>query len=130
MKGPFCSVNANTDEGFRKITKRRLAISVVLVIAGILILVINEYTRHAGITKVPEFYQGMFSGMGAGLIGAGIAQIIRYIKLLKDEAKLKEARISEEPQATKNLRISLTYKVKSVRRSFDSLTLAQDDTPN
>ena len=95
MKGPFCSVNINTDEGFRKVTKRRLAISIVLVIAGILILVINEYTRHAGITKVPEFYQGMFSGMGAGLIGAGIAQIIRYIKLLKDEAKLKEARISE-----------------------------------
>lgn len=95
MKGPFCSVNANTDEGFRKVTKRRLAVSVVLVIAGILILVINEYTRHVGITKVPEFYQGMFSGMGAGLIGAGTAQIIRYIKLLKDEAKLKEARISE-----------------------------------
>ena len=95
MKGPFCGVNVNTDEGFRKITKRRLAISVVLVIAGILILVINEYTRHVGITKVPEFYQGMFSGMGTGLIGAGIVQVIRYIKLLKDESKLKAARISE-----------------------------------
>lgn len=95
MKGPFCSVNVNTDEGFRKITKRRLAISIVLVIAGILILVINEYTRHAGISKVPEFYQGMFSGMGTGLIGAGIAQVVRFSKLLKDEAKLKAARISE-----------------------------------
>lgn len=95
MKGPFCSVNANTEEGFRKVTKRRLAVSVVLVIAGILILVINEYTRRAGITRVPEFYQGMFSGMGTGLITAGIMQVIRFYRLLKDEAKLKAARISE-----------------------------------
>lgn len=94
MKGPFCRVNITTDEGFRNLTKIRLVISIVLVIAGILILVINECTRHAGITKVPEFYQGMFSGMGAGLIGAGFAQIIRYIKLLKDAAKLREERIS------------------------------------
>lgn len=95
MKGPFCSVNVNTDEGFRKLTKRRLVVSIMLVIAGILILVINEYTRHAGVTKVPEFYQGIFSGMGSGLIGAGIIQIIRFWRLLKDDAKLKAARITE-----------------------------------
>lgn len=95
MKGPFCGTNVATEEGFRKVTKRRLAVSVVLVIAGILILVINEYTRHAGITRVPEFYQGMFSGMGTGLIAAGIMQVIRFYRLLKDEAKLKAARISE-----------------------------------
>ena len=51
---------------------------------------------------------------------------LRYPNVIK----LRKPRHSEEPQATKNLRISLTYKVKSVRRSFDSLTLAQDDTPN
>lgn len=95
MKGPFCGTNVTTEEGFRKVTKRRLAVSVVLVLAGILIFVINEYTRRAGITKVPEFYQGMFSGMGAGLVGAGLAQVIRFYRLLKDDAKLKAARISE-----------------------------------
>lgn len=93
MKGPFCGTNVTTDEGFRKLTKRRVVISWVLVIIGILTFVISEYAKYTGVSMLSEKYQGIFSGMGAGLIGASLAQVVRFNKLLKDETKLREARI-------------------------------------
>ena len=93
MKGPFCGTDITTDEGFKKLTKRRVVISWVMVIIGILTLIISEYAKHTGVSMLSEKYQGIFSGMGAGLIGAALAQVVRFNKLLKDEAKLREARI-------------------------------------
>ena len=98
MSGIFCLRKIATDEEYRKLTKRRLVRQIAILVIGIVTLVINEYTRHAGISNIPEFGQGILSGMGSGLIGAEVIFIIKTIGLLRDEKKLKKARIEESDE--------------------------------
>jgi len=98
MSGIFCSRKIATDEEYRKLTKRRMVRQIMILVIGIITLVINEYTRRAGISNIPEFGQGILSGTGSGLIGAGVIFLIKTIGLLRDEKKLRKARIEESDE--------------------------------
>ena len=46
-----------------------------------------------GKMKVDDYMQGVYCGIGVGLICSGIVFLIRNKRLMKDEEKLKEARL-------------------------------------
>ena len=51
------------------------------------------YMEFWGKMKVDDYMQGVYCGIGVGLICSGIVFLIRNKRLMKDEEKLKEARL-------------------------------------
>lgn len=98
MSGIFCSRKIATDEEYRRLTKRRMARQIIILVIGIVTLIVNEYTRRAGMSNIPEFGQGILSGMGSGLIGVAVIFLIKSVKLLRDDKKLRAARIEESDE--------------------------------
>ena len=51
------------------------------------------YMEFSGKMKVDDYMLGVYCGIGVGLICSGIVFLIRNKRLMKDEEKLKEARL-------------------------------------
>lgn len=49
--------------------------------------------EFSGKMKVDDYMQGVYCGIGVGFICSGIVFLIRNKRLMKDEEKLKEARL-------------------------------------
>lgn len=114
IKGIFCGTTAATNEEYRKIIKERNCYMAVLVIVGIVIAAAAFIADAKGMTALPEYMLGVYSGTGTGIALAGIILFVRNLILLKDENKLKESRIenSDERLAQiSNLAMRFAFKI-------------------
>lgn len=95
IKGLLYQCNARTNEEYRAELKKRQRLMGILVLLGIVTVV----TMIAIIILIPEslesYSAGFFCGVGTGLILGGLLGILKIRKTLKDEAALKEARLTE-----------------------------------
>ena len=91
MKG-FCLFSgskATNNEEFRKQLQAKNKCLLGLILLGIA----AYYMEFSGKMKVDDYMLGVYCGIGVGLICSGIVFLIRNKRLMKDEEKLKEARL-------------------------------------
>ena len=90
MKG-FCLLSgskATNNEEFRKQLQAKNK-----ALLGIISAAAAYYMEFSGKMKVDDYMLGVYCGIGVGLICSGIVFLIRNKRLMKDEGKLKEARL-------------------------------------
>ena len=86
--------------------KLRIGVSALIILLGLASIVMSFMFKDVLLIATNNsFANGFYAGMGGGLIGAGIATLIKNAKLLKDADKRKEAEIQEKDE--RNLYISL-----------------------
>lgn len=112
MKG-FClmsATKATNNEEYRKQIQTKNKYMWGLIILGLITTVIAYYMEFSGKMKVDDYMLGVYCGLGVGLFACGIALLIRNKRLLKDEAKLKEARL----QATDERNVEIGMRAQKV----------------
>ena len=95
MKG-FCLFSgskATNNEEFRKQLQAKNKALLGLILLGIISAAAAYYMEFWGKMKVDDYMQGVYCGIGVVLICSGIVFLIRNKRLMKDEEKLKEARL-------------------------------------
>lgn len=104
MRGPFCMTTAKNNEEYRRELKVRNVIYAILMLAGIGITVFAYYAYAFMDLAVEEYTLGFYCGAGTGVfVGAGIL-LIRNCIVMKDEQRLKEARLENSDE--RNLEIN------------------------
>ena len=97
MKG-FClfgGSKATNNEEFRRQLKAKNKFMWLFIVLGIFSAAVAYYCEFFGEMNVDDYMLGVYCGIGVGLVGAGVALLIRNKRLLKDEAKLKKARLEQ-----------------------------------
>ena len=95
MKG-FCLFSGSkvtNNEEFRKQLQAKNKCLLGLILLGIISAAAAYYMEFLGKMKVDDYMLGVYCGIGVGLICSGIVFLIRNKRLMKDEGKLKEARL-------------------------------------
>ena len=95
MKG-FCLFSGSkvtNNEEFRKQLQAKNKCLLGLILLGIISAAAAYYMEFSGKMKVDDYMLGVYCGIGVGLICSGIVFLIRNKRLMKDEEKLKEARL-------------------------------------
>lgn len=93
MLGIFCATRVMADEDYREYVRKRCVIYVGLMVIGAITAVIAAVAEYGRTVEISDMV-GIYAGMGAGLIAGGLILLIRNLRLLRDEKKLREARIS------------------------------------
>lgn len=95
MKG-FCLFSGSkvtNNEEFRKQLQAKNKCLLGLILLGVISAAAGYYMEFSGKMKVDDYMLGVYCGIGVGLICSGIVFLIRNKRLMKDEGKLKEARL-------------------------------------
>ena len=95
MKGfcLFAGSKVTNNEKFRKQLQAKNKCLLGLILLGIISAAAAYYMEFSGKMKVDDYMLGVYCGIGVGLICSGIVFLIRNKRLMKDEGKLKEARL-------------------------------------
>lgn len=112
MKG-FClmsATKATNNEEYRKQIQTKNKYMWGLILLGLITAVIAYYMEFSGKMKVDDYMLGVYCGLGVGLVASGIAFLIRNKRLLKDETKLKEARL----QATDERNVEIGMRAQKI----------------
>lgn len=105
MLGMFCYTNGMSKDYYKKRIKRQLYILCGLFIIGILTVGIALMAEYLWRVQVEEVILSGYLGFGIGLAFASVLLILRKSRLLKDEARLKKAKI--EASDERNVQISI-----------------------
>lgn len=84
---------AKTNEEYKEIIKARIKIFIILIILGMLTLVLALANRVTDVIKLSDYMDGIYSGMGTGLIFASVILMVKNLRLLKNEEALKKSRL-------------------------------------
>lgn len=79
--------------------KIRIIYCVVLIVLGVVSLYVGNFIPLN--TGDPEYSAGYYTGLGFGVIAAGVITIIKNVRLLKNPEKLKEREIYESDERNK-----------------------------
>lgn len=112
MKG-FCfmsATKATNNEEYRKQIQTKNKYMWGLILLGLITAVIAYYMEFPSKMKVDDYMLGVYCGLGVGLVASGIAFLIRNKRLLKDETKLKEARL----QATDERNVEIGMRAQKI----------------
>jgi len=91
--------NVKVGKTVEKKIKNRIIYSVCLVLLGVVSAVLGVGNFLP--LEMSEYIGGFYTGIGTGLIAAGIITIIRNVRILKDEKLLKEKEIFENDERNK-----------------------------
>jgi len=79
--------------------KIRIVYSIGLLILGIISLVLG--TGKFFPMKISEYCSGFYTGLGGGLLGASLLTIIKNVRILTNQEKLKQREIYENDERNK-----------------------------
>jgi len=100
MKGFLCITNAKTDEEYRSALKRRNIIYAITAIIGIAAAITSYFVFEKELVEMSDKALGFFCGAGTGITVCSIALIIKNIILIKNDKKIKAARIANSDERT------------------------------
>ena len=83
-----------TDKDYKEVLKKRVGLCYIIIILGFITLGLDVVF----FSYLSDFLSGVYVGIGAGLIGAGVVLLIKIKKVLKDEKKIKQKRLSEQDE--------------------------------
>ena len=92
MKQIFSGKVPQTNEEFVQYLKKRDRLLILLPIAGALLLALGLCGELLGLA-IPEYMCGFYTGAGTGLIAVAIVMGIKHRRLIRDEEKIKKARL-------------------------------------
>ena len=95
MKG-FCLfqiTKAQNNAEYRKKLENQNKCMLVIIAIGVITSVVAFFAEFFSEIKLDDFMLGVYSGVGVGLVAAGVGMLVRNRRLLGDETRLKEARL-------------------------------------
>jgi len=95
IKGLLYQCNARTNEEYRAELKKRQRLMGIILLLGVFTLAAMIALILVKPETLESYTAGFFSGVGTGLILSGLLGILKIRSTLKDEAKLKQARLTE-----------------------------------
>ncbi len=95
---------AANDQEFAKLLKKRTGYFFILIALGIITILCSLYFSSGNHAYLSEYTQGLYCGIGTGLILGGILLIIKIRITLKDSKKVHTARLKEQDE--RNLAIA------------------------
>lgn len=104
MRGIFCgTTNARTNEEYKFVIKKRIKLIIGIIVIGIITAAVALYATFFMDAVISEHMLGVYTGLGVGLIIAGIILLINFIMLLGNEEKLKEHRLRDTDERIKEI---------------------------
>lgn len=109
MRGKFCmrdmweTKTFTTNDEYREYVKKKDKSMRWIIVAGILLAALGFLGEHMWTVAVDDYMLGVYSGVGCGLIVAGIALGIRHRRLMKDEERLKKARLEASDERVQEI---------------------------
>lgn len=101
MLGMFCGSDCKTNEEYKGVIKERIVLFIGIVILGLITLVITLFGDRYLNLKISEKMISTYSGFGTGLTVVGVVLLIKNIRILKNEEKIRKARISNTDERIK-----------------------------
>lgn len=105
MLGIFCATKVTSDEEYRKYAGRRCFVYAGLALIGVITAAIAIAAEYLWTVEISDMMLGVYTGIGTGLTVAGIILLIKNMLLIKDEKKLRQARIADSDE--RNIQISM-----------------------
>lgn len=103
MKGILCASTAKTNEEYKKVIKSRMKIMTAIIIIGLITAAFGFGSKFYFKTSVSDRILGLYSGIGVGLLAAGIILWIKNKLLLNDDQKLKESRLNNTDERIREI---------------------------
>ena len=103
MLGMFCGTNVTSNEEYRKYVKKRIKVSSLLIVFGVLTMGVVFMVETIWNMELVSYTLGLYSGFASGLIAGGIVLILKNRKLLKEEDKLRQARIAASDERNQQI---------------------------
>ena len=103
MLGMFCGSDCKTNEEYKGVIKERIVLFIGIVILGLITLVITLFGDRYLNLKISEKMISTYSGFGTGLTVVGVVLLIKNIRILKNEEKIRKARISNTDERNKEI---------------------------
>lgn len=94
MLGIFCGMEVTSDEAYKGYVKRRIWVLAGVLAIGIITALVALAAEYVWTVSISERMLDVYTGVGIGLTVSGIALMVKNILLLKDEKKLRQARIT------------------------------------
>lgn len=105
MLGIFCVTKVTSDEEYRNYAGRRCFVYAGLALIGVITAAIAIAAEYLWTVEISDMMLGVYTGVGTGLTVAGIILTIKNMLLIKDEKKLRQARIADSDE--RNIQISM-----------------------
>lgn len=94
MRKPALFCEVHTDDEYRRFIRRRIALMWMFVAAGVVaVAVAAAVVVFRKDSADYDYMTGYYTGVGFGLIGAAAVFLIRFYRMLKNDAKLRRSRI-------------------------------------
>lgn len=103
MLGMFCGTSVTSNEEYRKYVKKRIKVLSLLIVLGVLTMGVVFMAETIWNMELESYTLGLYSGFASGLIAAGIVLILKNRKLLKEEEKLRQARIAASDERNQQI---------------------------
>lgn len=104
MLGIFCARKVSSNEDYRKYARRCCFAYAGLALAGMITAAIALAAEYLWEVAVSDMMLGVYTGVGTGLIVGGLILLFKNLYLLKNEKKLRQARIAGSDE--RNIQIS------------------------
>ncbi|WP_291630420.1 hypothetical protein [Clostridium sp.] len=101
MLGMFCGSDCKTNEEYKKVIKRRIILFIGIIVLGLTTLIVTFFGDKYLSLKISENMISTYSGFGTGLTVVGVVLLIKNILILKNEEKIRKARISNTDERIK-----------------------------
>lgn len=82
-----------TNEEYKEYLKRKDRKLWWVMLAGALLAALGVFGEYCMKTAIDDYMLGVYCGLGVGMVAVGIAQLIRHKQLMKNEEKIKKARL-------------------------------------
>lgn len=105
MLGIFCYLDNASKDSYKKRIRRQLWLLAGLFAAGLLTIAFALLARYCWKVDAPDDLLGGYLGFGAGLALAGLVLFVKKSVLLRNEARLRKARV--EATDERNMQISI-----------------------
>lgn len=109
MRGKFCmrdmweTKTFATNDEYREYLRKKDKSMRWIMVVGILLAVIGFWGEYKWIPAVDDYMLGVYAGGGCGLIIAGIIRGLKHRRIMKDEARLKKARLEASDERVQEI---------------------------
>lgn len=109
MRGKFCMSDMwetktfATNDEYREYLRKKDKSMRWIVVVGILLAVIGFWGEYKWTSVVDDYMLGVYAGVGCGLIIAGIMLGLKHRRIMKDEVRLKKARLEASDERVQEI---------------------------
>ena len=103
MRGFVCTAKVRTNEDYKKLVKKRMKLFAVTGVVGGITMVMGYLAEWVWKVSINEKMLGIYTGFGAGLLAISVAIWVLNKRLLSNEEKLKESRISRTDERVQEI---------------------------